>query len=168
MAQPAYYQIRAREMMWDIPRIISAEQLIQGGYSGSFKLAPTALLPGVWMLQAHASLNCYVWDIHFSTDTAISWTLFKGSGLADLTNRNPINLNINNANNPQATWSADVVAAPANVGTIMQGFAAANSYFSILNKGWLLAQGTTYILMLVTGLVAANCTCTMHWTEINT
>lgn len=168
MAQPAYYQIRAPEMMWDIPRIISAEQAIQGGYGGSFKLAPTAVTPGVWMLQAGASLNCYVWDIFISSDTATSWTLFKGTGLANLTNRAAFNMNINNPNNPQATFSADVVAAPASVNTLDQGFIAANTRYSLLNKGWILAQGTTYILFVVTGLVAANVSMTWNWTEINT
>jgi hypothetical protein len=68
-------QVRLRPKLWDIPRIISGAQNIQGGYVATAVLSPTALLPANWALGTPFGTNAFIWDIFFSTDTAISWTL---------------------------------------------------------------------------------------------
>jgi hypothetical protein len=158
-------QVRLRPRLWDIARIISGQQNLQGGYVATFVLQPTALLPANWALGTPFGINAFIWDIFFSTDTAISWTLgvFTVSGSQPLA---PQSIRTISPNNPLVAsgFGADVVAAPAVTYQIMNGFAPAGWYGSILGKGWLVQQGSEY-MALTTGLVAANCAVTFFFTE---
>src|ERR1700676_1307409 len=129
MAVP-YYQIRAPEMMWDIPKIIIGEQNVQAGYAISFKQSPPALLPAVWQLYWSGGI-AVVWHISFSTDTAIQWALYPFNGGSGLTAR--AYKDLGGFGPPaNAQFFADVAAAPANGGSLVQGFAAANSFTDCL------------------------------------
>lgn len=163
----SYNGLQVPESKWDMPRIISGDRNLQNGYSGSFKLAPTAVTGAAWMLKAGTSgLQCFVWDIFFSTDTTIAWTLQGSSGNANLTTSVAAQLNVNQGGTQLAVFSHDVAAVVPTRPIIDQGIAQAGTRTPILNKGWLLAQDTGMILILFTAAVAANCIATFQWTEL--
>ena len=157
---------RVSEAMWDIPRLVSGRYGRGAAFAASAQLAPTALVPALWaIVDPGTPYGTYVFDIEFSTDTALQWTLsYLGAtpGLAAVT---PFNIG-NNIQAPQTHAQAAVAALPAGMTTITSGFAGANTYTSILPKAWLnmLAGGTA--LVVSTSLIPANCICTFWWAEM--
>jgi hypothetical protein len=153
--------------MWDIAQILSNDQNTEGAIVSSFSQAATVAAPACWGIGAPANTDVFMFDIWFSTDTAIHWTfaIKQFTSTVALTARS--NRYIGPRGGPIAwNFGAQVVAAPATDFNLLDGYAAAGSYTPILNKSWLgLGQGT--VLYFITDQVAANCTWTMFGTAYN-
>src|SRR5208282_5287760 len=144
--------------MWDFARIFRNPTNEESVFCASIKLSPTAVLPACWALDCGNKPGCYIWRIIFSTDTAIPWTLYRSSGSLSLTALTAANLGRGSLS-PQTQWRGQVAAAPANAHDIDSGWSPASTRTEILSGGWLQPVGNTSVV-LATGAVAANCSCT--------
>ncbi len=158
-------QVGAPERLWDIPRIVSNRQNLQSGWAGNFTLSPTAVTPACWGINLPSGTNAYIWEILFSSDTAISFSVYQVFPASAFTARTA-NAFINGGAGPAATFRAAVVAAPAVNAQFSSGRVAAGFFGSIVGKGWMVASSSVQ-LVVVTGTVAATCDCTFFWTELS-
>lgn len=153
------------EGKWDIPHLMRQDNNLTNTFTGSFKLAPTALLPATWLLYNN-NAHDLIFDIMFSTDTPLEVTIKQALGDPGLTHRQILAGLLSGGPSTQTNFEADVAASVG--GSLMDGFfAPANQRISILNKAWL-ANDTGGFIAVSTSLVAANCYCTFYWTEVIT
>lgn len=156
-------QLGLHENMWDAPRILRNPTNEDSEYKTGAQLSPTAVNPAVWVFHWINGIAPYTWQWFFSTDTAIAWTLFFISvnpGLTALTAGKLGNTSGSSALSVQGA----VAAAPAVSGFFNGGYAAAGSYFDIL-QGRCLKGTNNSGMALVTSAVAANCFSTWRWSE---
>jgi len=159
-----YEQQPYPENLWDIPRLIRGVNGYAAEYKASYVLAPTALLPGFFALcQTGAHPQIYCWSIRFSTDTAISYSLYARA--VDPSIATHAITALGSTAGSLNHFEADVVAAPAGLFLMQNGFFSANDDKEIFAPSWWCSQEQS-CLVLVTGLVAANVACTFAWTEM--
>jgi hypothetical protein len=157
--------IGQREGQWDLARIQRNPTKLDAAYAAAAALSPTAVTPACWALDGINTQPPYCFRLSFSTDTAIAWKLYYASSNAAIAQITGRALGACNGSGI-AKARAQVVAAPAVVALLDGGFAAANSWVSILNENWLKLQPNTS-LVLATSLVAANCFAAFWWCEYN-
>jgi hypothetical protein len=140
--------------MWDWPRLARDTNM----WSVSAKLAPTAVLPGNWVILP-GSGHQWVLDIQMSTDTAIGFTIQPIGSDPSLTQVHGVDLFTAQAEQG-VKFEAQVVASPSGyVNTKQFGRVPLNTVASIWGRApfYLPLWGG---LMVFTDLVAANVTCT--------
>lgn len=158
-------QFPGLESKWDIPHIVRNDSNLGVGFVGSFKLAPTALLPGNWVLYFNNSgVYGYVWDIDLVSDTPIEYQLFyNGIGDPNFTQQTPTTLS-QGFGTPGVKFEAQVAAPAGHSSFLTGGFIPANTLTHVFNKSWLRFQNIGGI-NLTTSLVACNMYCTFYWCE---
>jgi hypothetical protein len=152
------------ELQWDIPRILRSPFQFEGAWAISVPLTAGAN-PANWVLW-YVSVYAYVFRLTFSTDAAIAWGLYQitvDPALAAATAA-PIGSTFSG---PIAKPEAAVAAIPAHSTQVDGGTAAAGSYVNVLGPAWYRIALNRGIL-LSTAAVAANCVCTIWWTEYTT
>lgn len=151
------------ERQWDLAAIERSPTNVDGMYVMQAQLSPTALLPACWVLAWNSNPNQYVWRVSFSTDTAIPWTLYFNFGTPALSGSTAVKIG-NTGANPGSLSQAQVVAAPSVHNPIIGGYAGASSFTECLGNVPLVTP-FQLSLVLATGAVAANCYCSIWWSE---
>ena len=142
--------------LWDFEEWIRREH----AGVGQALVSPTAALAACWQLSVTATSSLYIREILFSTDTAISFTLWETIGLLALPGVAAFNLHVNVAPPAEAVFSAGPLAPPATSRVLLQGWVPANFYGSILGRLKLLTFNNVVGIVLQTAPVVANCSAT--------
>ncbi len=156
-------QIAAQENKWDIPHLIRQDNNLTQGFMGGFKLSPTAVLPANWEVRSPNSTHAFIWDIAFSSDTAIEVQIGHAFPPGNFTGRAFQSILPTGGPSTVCGFGAQVVAA-VGMNLIDGFFIGANQRVQLLHKGWLATDGASS-LIVTTSLVAANCYCSFQWCE---
>jgi len=145
------YQDQKRlDGLWEFGRLVRQSAV----YSFAAKLSPTATLPAWWALYAVAFIP-YVFEITFSTDTAIEWSLYQANGNPGASNVAGSGLDISSGASPEHQL-AYVSAAPGVAALIDTGFCGAGQRINIIPRAIIRCRLNTP-LVLATAAIAANC-----------
>lgn len=149
-----------------IPHLISLDDNLVNVYVAQFKLTPTAVLGGWWVLFGQSTPIPYLLDVEVSSDTNIEITWGRmNSGDPGMTARNVWQLGRGGGSAAQNTFEADIHAAISIFATWGGAFISANQPYSLLRKGWF-ASALNTGFFVSTAAVAANVHCQMTFVEM--
>ena len=151
----------------DIPWLLNSEQGLTNVYYTGYRLSPTVAAQGIWALSTPSGTSALIFDLWFSTDTAMEVQLIYQPSTSGLTARGY--QRGKNANGPggNATFYANTGTLSGGFG-IDGAFCAANSRQSLVRKFWFPTQSSEAIALVTAAGVAANCWVHLDWIELNT
>lgn len=153
------------EGKWDIPHLMRLDSNLINCYVANFKLSPTALLPGNWVLWENNGPAPFIYEVFISSDTAIEFMYGRtGGGNPGFAAQGIAQLGFGGGPGTQQTFEAEVKAAVAFSAQFGGGFTGANVRTPILNKAWIMPASNSGFY-LKTAAVAANVYVEFHYVE---
>jgi len=146
-----------------VPEIITQSSNLMSGFVATLKLSPTAVLPANWVIGGTSGISALVWDMDFSTDTAIEVKWGRAAAAA-ATGQSTQNLIGPAGSGAQSGFGAQVVGGLAITTLLGGAFCAANMLTPLLGKTWFSTHSGD-VLLFQTAAVAANCYLQIYFTE---
>ncbi len=160
-------QVAGQRYWSDIPFLLNGESNLTNAYYGGYRLSPTAIAQGIWALSSPSGTSALIFDLWFSTDTAMEVTLMWQPSTSGLTPRG-YQKGKNNAGPSGASAFYASTGALTGGNGIDGAFCAANSRQSLVRRMWFPTQSSGTLALITAAGVAANCWAHFDWIELST